>query len=85
MTIRSSTQVPFLTRRALCGLLGLPLEKVRVVAARVGGGFGGKQEMLTEDLVALAVLRTEAAGEAGAVAAGAVRDHHDAACRCGFG
>ena len=26
--------------------------------ARVGGGFGGKQEMLTEDLVALAVLRT---------------------------
>ena len=24
---------------------------------RVGGGFGGKQEMLTEDLVALAVLR----------------------------
>ena len=27
-------------------------------AARVGGGFGGKQELLTEDLVALAVLRT---------------------------
>ncbi len=26
--------------------------------ARVGGGFGGKQELLTEDLVALAVLRT---------------------------
>jgi putative selenate reductase molybdopterin-binding subunit len=31
---------------------------VRVVAKRVGGGFGGKQEMLTEDIVALAVLRT---------------------------
>ena len=28
-----------------------------MVAARVGGGFGGKQEMLVEDLVALAVLR----------------------------
>jgi CO/xanthine dehydrogenase Mo-binding subunit len=28
-----------------------------VLAARVGGGFGGKQEMLTEDVVALAVLR----------------------------
>ena len=26
--------------------------------ARVGGGFGGKQELLTEDVVALAVLRT---------------------------
>ena len=29
-----------------------------MVAKRVGGGFGGKQEMLTEDIVALAVLRT---------------------------
>ena len=27
-------------------------------AARVGGGFGGKQELLTEDLVGFAVLRT---------------------------
>ena len=25
---------------------------------RVGGGFGGKQEMLIEDIVALAVLKT---------------------------
>ena len=31
---------------------------VRVFTARVGGGFGGKQELLTEDLVTLAVLRT---------------------------
>ncbi|MGH3244710.1 MAG: xanthine dehydrogenase family protein molybdopterin-binding subunit, partial [Trebonia sp.] len=31
---------------------------VRVIAKRVGGGFGGKQELLTEDVVALAVLRT---------------------------
>ena len=31
---------------------------MRVFTARVGGGFGGKQEMFTEDLVALAVLRT---------------------------
>jgi putative selenate reductase molybdopterin-binding subunit len=29
-----------------------------VLTGRVGGGFGGKQEMLVEDLVALAVLRT---------------------------
>lgn len=58
LVIRSSTQVPFLTRRALCKLFDLPEDKVRVVAARVGGGFGGKQEMLTEDLVALAVLDT---------------------------
>ena len=58
LVIRSSTQVPFLTRDVLCGLFGLPRDRVRVVCGRVGGGFGGKQEMLAEDLVALAVLRT---------------------------
>jgi CO/xanthine dehydrogenase Mo-binding subunit/aerobic-type carbon monoxide dehydrogenase small subunit (CoxS/CutS family) len=57
LTVRSSTQTPFLTRRALCALFDLPEERVRVVAGRVGGGFGGKQEMLVEDIVAFAVLR----------------------------
>ncbi|WP_433795696.1 molybdopterin-dependent oxidoreductase [Actinoplanes sp. CA-252034] len=58
LVIRSSTQTPFLTRRALSRLFGLSRDRVRVVAGRVGGGFGGKQEMLVEDLVAMAVLRT---------------------------
>ncbi|TGE02530.1 molybdopterin-dependent oxidoreductase [Methylobacterium nonmethylotrophicum] len=58
LVIRSSTQVPFLTRDALCALFDLPRDRVRVECGRVGGGFGGKQEMLTEDLVALAVLAT---------------------------
>ncbi|MFB7613975.1 molybdopterin-dependent oxidoreductase [Kitasatospora sp. NPDC056181] len=57
IVVRSSTQVPFLTRRALCDLYDLPMEKVRVVAGRVGGGFGGKQEMLTEDIAVLAAMR----------------------------
>ncbi|RSS61322.1 aldehyde oxidase [Streptomyces sp. WAC07061] len=57
LTVRSSTQAPFLTRRALCALYGLPEDEVRVVAGRVGGGFGGKQEMLTEDVVVLAALK----------------------------
>ncbi|CAM5673468.1 Xanthine dehydrogenase subunit D OS=Streptomyces alboniger OX=132473 GN=pucD PE=4 SV=1 [Streptomyces alboniger] len=57
LTVRSSTQTPFLTRRALCALYGLPEDGVRVVAGRVGGGFGGKQEVLTEDVVTLAALR----------------------------
>ncbi|MFF0739061.1 molybdopterin-dependent oxidoreductase [Streptomyces sp. NPDC004111] len=57
LTVRSSTQTPFLTRRALCALHGLPEDEVRVVAGRVGGGFGGKQEMLTEDIVTLAALK----------------------------
>lgn len=57
LTVRSSTQTPFLTRRALCALFGLELKRVRVLAGRVGGGFGGKQEMIVEDIVALAVMR----------------------------
>src|SRR3546814_13847353 len=42
----------------LARILGLEPDRVRVHTARVGGGFGGKQEIFAEDLVALAVLRT---------------------------
>lgn len=56
LQVRTSSQAPFLTRRALCRVFGLPEDAVRVVAGRVGGGFGGKQEMLTEDITALAAL-----------------------------
>ena len=58
LNIRSSTQVPFLTRRALAQILDLPPDKIRVFCERVGGGFGGKQELLVEDILALAALRT---------------------------
>lgn len=58
LTVRTSTQVPFLTRRTLADLFNLQPEKVRVFCERVGGGFGGKQEMLVEDVLALAALRT---------------------------
>ncbi len=56
--VRTSTQTPFLTRDELARLVGLPRERVRVFSGRIGGGFGGKQELLTEDVVALAALRT---------------------------
>ena len=58
LSMRSSTQTPFLTRRALAALFDLDPAKVRVFCERMGGGFGAKQEMLVEDIVALAVLRT---------------------------
>jgi putative selenate reductase molybdopterin-binding subunit len=58
LTVRSSTQVPFLTRRTLANLFDLPADKVRVFCKRVGGGFGGKQEMFVEDILALAALKT---------------------------
>ncbi|WP_218670184.1 molybdopterin-dependent oxidoreductase [Arthrobacter sp. 49Tsu3.1M3] len=57
LLIRTSSQVPFLVRRTLGRVFGLPEEQIRVVAGRVGGGFGGKQEVLTEDVVALAALK----------------------------
>ena len=56
--MRSSTQVPFLTRRALADIFDLAPDKVRVFCERVGGGFGGKQEMFVEDILALAALKT---------------------------
>jgi len=58
LVVRSSTQVPFLVRDELARVLALPRDRVRVLTARIGGGFGGKQEMLVEDLVAAAVQRT---------------------------
>jgi putative selenate reductase molybdopterin-binding subunit len=58
LVLRTSSQTPFLTRDELCRIFGLEKDQVRVVVKRTGGGFGGKQEMLTEDVVALAVLAT---------------------------
>ncbi|QOZ78592.1 aldehyde oxidase [Bradyrhizobium sp. CCBAU 53351] len=58
LNVRTSTQVPFLTRRALSDIFQLPMDKVRVFCERVGGGFGGKQEMFVEDILALAALKT---------------------------
>ncbi len=58
LNLRSSTQVPFLTRRALSEILDLAPDKIRVFCERVGGGFGGKQEMFVEDILALAALKT---------------------------
>ncbi|MBM7230987.1 molybdopterin-dependent oxidoreductase [Dietzia cinnamea] len=58
LDVRSSTQVPFLVRDELAWIFGLDREDLRVHAARVGGGFGAKQEMIVEDLAVLAALRT---------------------------
>ena len=58
LVVRSSTQVPFHCQRLLSQLFDLPKDKVRVFKAKIGGGFGNKQEILSEDLCALATLRT---------------------------
>ena len=58
MIIRTSTQVPFHVRRMIAPLLGLPVKRIRVIKPRIGGGFGGKQEMLIEDLCAHLTIAT---------------------------
>jgi putative selenate reductase molybdopterin-binding subunit len=58
LVVRTSTQVPFHVRRMLSPLLGLPVKRIRVIKPRIGGGFGGKQEMLIEDLCAHLTLAT---------------------------
>ena len=50
LVIRSSTQVPFHCRRQVAMILQLPVSRVHVIKPRIGGGFGGKQEMLLEDI-----------------------------------
>ena len=58
LVIRTATQVPFHVRRMVAPLLGLPVKRIRVIKPRIGGGFGGKQEMLIEDLCAHLTLAT---------------------------
>lgn len=44
ITLYGSIQCPYYVHRALMRLLELPADKVRVVQAETGGGFGGKEE-----------------------------------------
>jgi len=58
LVIRTSTQVPFHIRRMIAPLVGLEPKQIRVVKPRIGGGFGGKQEMLLEELCSIMTLKT---------------------------
>jgi putative selenate reductase molybdopterin-binding subunit len=59
LVIRTSTQVPFHVRRMIAPVLGLPVKRIRVIKPRIGGGFGGKQEMLIEDVAAHLTIATK--------------------------
>ncbi len=59
LVIRTSTQVPFHVRRMLAPVLGLPVKRIRVIKPRIGGGFGGKQEVLMEDVPAHLTIATK--------------------------
>ena len=58
LVMRTSTQVPFHVRRMLAPVLGLPVKRIRVIKPRIGGGFGGKQEVLMEDVAAHLTIAT---------------------------
>lgn len=58
LVIRSSTQVPFHVRRIVAEVLDFPVSKIRVIKPRIGGGFGGKQEILNEEICAAVTLAT---------------------------
>jgi putative selenate reductase molybdopterin-binding subunit len=58
LVIRTSTQVPFHVRRILAPVLGLSAKRIRVIKPRIGGGFGGKQEVLIEDVCAHLTIAT---------------------------
>jgi CO/xanthine dehydrogenase Mo-binding subunit len=56
--VRTSSQAPFQTKAKLAYLFSIYPEQLHVYTERVGGGFGGKQEMLCEELCVLAMLKT---------------------------
>jgi len=58
LVIRTSTQVPHHVRRIVAEVLDIPVGRVRVIKPRVGGGFGGKQEILNEEIVGAVTLKT---------------------------
>ncbi len=58
LVIYSTTQTPFHMRRILSKTIGLPVDRIRFIKPRVGGGFGGKQAFHGEMFCALVTLRT---------------------------
>jgi xanthine dehydrogenase large subunit len=61
LLVHSSTQSPSATQRAVAAVTGLPMNLVEVQVARLGGGFGGKEEQATP-WAALAALGAVATG-----------------------
>ncbi|MCF8244133.1 MAG: molybdopterin-dependent oxidoreductase [Saprospiraceae bacterium] len=57
LTIVTATQVPHYLHKTLSRVLGVPLSKVRVIKPAVGGGFGGKSDPFSHELVAAHIAR----------------------------
>ncbi len=58
LVLISSTQTPIHVRRIVSQALDIPLSRIRVIKPRVGGGYGGKQQIHGEMFVSTVTLRT---------------------------
>lgn len=58
LNVRTASQSPSIAKLKLAYLFNLRPDQLRVFCTRVGGGFGGKQELISEDLPALATIDT---------------------------
>jgi xanthine dehydrogenase molybdenum-binding subunit len=57
IVVVSSTQIPHIVRRIVGEALDLPWGHIRVIKPYIGGGFGNKQDVLLEPMVAFLTLR----------------------------
>ncbi len=57
IVIVSSTQIPHIVRRIVGQALGLPWSQIRVIKPYIGGGFGNKQDVILEPMVAFLTLQ----------------------------
>ncbi|MCB2155963.1 molybdopterin-dependent oxidoreductase [bacterium] len=58
LVIRTATQVPYHARRICAQVLQIPAGRIHVIKPRVGGAFGGKQEILLEPVAGMLTLKT---------------------------
>jgi len=59
IVIVSSTQIPHIVRRITGEALGIPWGRVRVIKPYIGGGFGAKQDVILEPMVAFLTLKLD--------------------------
>jgi len=58
LLVMSSVQRPFLIASDMGKLLNIPMNKIRVVCTAIGGGFGGKNEVTIEPILALLAMKS---------------------------
>jgi carbon-monoxide dehydrogenase large subunit len=57
LTLWTSTQIPHVVRLLLALTMGIPEQKIRVIAPDVGGGFGSKLYLYAEEMIAVSLAR----------------------------